>query len=388
MNAKKTVVYLSPDAGAAAQFQRTFAEDLAVLHVDNANQMVALVRQPQQPFAAVINAAPLTSRLGLDLMRVLKKDLHMACPIFWLATSELTPAVQALLLGIADVLPPGIDRSELLACLYSLDQGAHPTMASQYSFRHSPAKRLFDVVCAGTGLLLLSPLLLLVAALVRLESRGPILYFSYRVGTGYKVFKFWKFRSMRPDADRLLASMKSLNQYATAGPAASAATVGGLCAACAASPEPRCQHQLVNREGELICERQYHQQRRASGAAAFVKIANDPRVTRVGHFIRNTSIDELPQLWNVLRGDMSIVGNRPLPLYEAEKLMTDRHAARFIAPAGITGLWQVMKRGKGGPMSEEERKELDNEYAQHYSLRKDLEIIFKTIPALFQKENV
>ena len=388
MSAQKIVVFLSPDAAAAAHFQRTYVEELTVLHLDNAARLVALCQQAPASFGAILNAAPLTSRLGLELMRVLKQDLGVACPIFWLAGSELTPAAQALLVGVAEVLPPHLTRPELLARLYSLDRAAEPAAASHYSFRFSPAKRAFDVVCAGTGLLLLSPLLLLVAALVRLESRGPVLYYSYRVGTGYKVFKFWKFRSMRPDADKLLASMKGMNQYATAGPAADADGVAGLCATCAAGPEPSCQHQLVNREGELICERHYRQQKKAAGDAAFVKIANDPRITRVGHFLRNTSIDELPQLWNVLRGDMSIVGNRPLPLYEAEKLMTDHHAARFIAPAGITGLWQVMKRGKGGPMSEDERKDLDNEYAQHYSLRKDLEIIFRTIPALFQKENV
>jgi lipopolysaccharide/colanic/teichoic acid biosynthesis glycosyltransferase len=388
MSPQKTVVFISPDAAAAALFQRTYAEDLTVLHFDNAARLVALCQQAPLAFGAVLNAASLTSRLGLELMRVLKQDLGLACPIFWLANVALTPAAQAQLLGVAEVLPPHLTRPELLARLYSLGPAAEPAAASEFSFRHSPVKRAFDVVCAGTGLLLLAPVLLLVAVLVRLESRGPVLYFSYRVGTGYKIFKFWKFRSMRPDADKLLASMKGLNQYATAGPATSPSAVAGLCADCAAGPTPACQHQLVSQAGELICERQYRQQKKAAGDAAFVKIANDPRITRVGHFIRNTSIDELPQLWNVLRGDMSIVGNRPLPLYEAEKLMTDRHAARFIAPAGITGLWQVMKRGKGGPMSEDERKDLDNEYAQHYSLRKDLEIIFKTIPALFQKENV
>ncbi|MFX4489871.1 sugar transferase, partial [Acinetobacter baumannii] len=91
-----------------------------------------------------------------------------------------------------------------------------------------------------------------------------------------------------------------------------------------------------------------------------------PRITKVGKFIRNTSIDELPQLWNVIIGDMSIVGNRPLPLYEAEKLTTDKYAMRFMAPAGITGLWQVEKRGKG-EMSEEERLMLDNKYAENHS---------------------
>jgi lipopolysaccharide/colanic/teichoic acid biosynthesis glycosyltransferase len=96
----------------------------------------------------------------------------------------------------------------------------------------------------------------------------------------------------------------------------------------------------------------------------------------------------LPQLFNVLKGDMSIADNRPLPMYEAEKITTDQFALRFIAPAGITGLWQVTKRGKGGPMSEEERMELDNQYAKTYSFWNDIILILKTVPALFQKENV
>lgn len=107
----------------------------------------------------------------------------------------------------------------------------------------------------------------------------------------------------------------------------------------------------------------------------------------MGKFIRNTSIDELPQLWNVIIGDMSIVGNRPLPLYEAEKLTSDRYALRFLAPAGITGLWQVEKRGKG-EMSEDERLMLDNKYAENHSFVNDIRLILKTIPALFQSENV
>ena len=113
-----------------------------------------------------------------------------------------------------------------------------------------------------------------------------------------------------------------------------------------------------------------------------------PRVTKIGNFIRNTSIDELPQLINVFKGDMSIVGNRPLPLYEAEQLTSDDWSARFMGPAGITGLWQVELRGKKGVMSEEERKALDNKYAESYSFWGDIRLIFRTIPALLQKENV
>ena len=106
-----------------------------------------------------------------------------------------------------------------------------------------------------------------------------------------------------------------------------------------------------------------------------------------GRFIRKTSIDELPQLFNILKGDMSTVGNRPLPLYEAEMLTSNDWAMRFLAPAGLTGLWQVSKRGRED-MSERERKKLDNFYAQKYSFRFDMKILLSTIPALFQKEKV
>lgn len=260
-----------------------------------------------------------------------------------------------------------------------------------YSYRMPLGKRIFDIVVSLGALICLSPLFLIVAILIKLESKGPVFYYSYRVGTGYKIFKFWKFRSMRPDADKLLASMKGMNQYQQAAMAKQSLDTPPAidivtCAACAEAGT-ECQNKLIDAKGKMICEKQYLQAKKTQGESAFIKIANDPRITKVGMFIRNTSIDELPQLYNVLRGDMSIIGNRPLPLYEAEKITTDQFAARFIAPAGITGLWQVSKRGKGD-MSEEERKNLDIEYAANYSMRKDVQILLKTIPALFQKENV
>ncbi len=101
-----------------------------------------------------------------------------------------------------------------------------------------------------------------------------------------------------------------------------------------------------------------------------------------------SSIDELPQLINILKGDMSLVGNRPLPLYEAEQLTTDEAALRFLAPAGLTGLWQVTKRGLGGELSAKERIELDNRYAKEYSFLYDIKLILKTFPALLKHENV
>ncbi|MCJ8163615.1 sugar transferase [Pontibacter sp. E15-1] len=245
---------------------------------------------------------------------------------------------------------------------------------------------MFDVAFALAALFLLAPLFVLVAFLIRLESRGPAFYYSYRVGTGYRIFKFWKFRSMRQDADQLLASMKDLNQYQGSSAAGVHDAQQALCATCTAAGIP-CQNQLIDGKGNVICESQFQLARKGENGAAFIKIAKDPRITRIGSFIRNTSLDELPQFYNVLRGDMSVVGNRPLPLYEAERITTDDFAARFIAPAGITGLWQVSKRGKG-EMSEDERKALDVTYANTFSFKTDLHIILKTFPALFQKENV
>ena len=117
-------------------------------------------------------------------------------------------------------------------------------------------------------------------------------------------------------------------------------------------------------------------------------LPDEKRLTKIGKFIRSTSIDELPQLINVLKGDMSIVGNRPLPLYEAELLTSDAYIDRFMAPSGLTGLWQVEKRGGAGKMSAEERKQLDIKYAQEFCFRLDMKILLKTFTAFVQKENV
>ena len=243
------------------------------------------------------------------------------------------------------------------------------------------AKRIFDLVVAGMALIMLLPILILVVIALKLESRGPLFYISKRVGTGYKVFDFYKFRSMYVDADSRLKDIQHLNQYAKSEEADKETEIKKEYASMLGSPT------LIYKDGTPMSEEEYLELKKKQAAGTFIKIANDPRVTKVGAFIRNTSIDELPQLINVLKGDMSIVGNRPLPLYEAEQLTSDDWGERFLAPAGITGLWQVEKRGKG-EMSEEERKALDNKYAKNFSFWNDIRLILKTIPALFQKENV
>lgn len=200
--------------------------------------------------------------------------------------------------------------------------------------KHWVLRRAIDIIVSGSALLLLSPVLLLTALIIKLESRGPVFYISKRAGNNYKIFNFYKFRSMVVDADKKLNTLD--NQY---------------------------------KKG------------------AFFKVKNDPRVTRFGAFIRKTSIDEIPQLINVLKGDMSLVGNRPLPLYEAEQLTKDQIALRFLAPAGITGLWQITQRGRD-EVTEKERILLDLKYARSWSFFYDLKIILGTFPALFQKESV
>jgi lipopolysaccharide/colanic/teichoic acid biosynthesis glycosyltransferase len=212
------------------------------------------------------------------------------------------------------------------------------------TYKMPAGKRFLDLLIAGGMFICLLPVMAIVAIAIKLDSKGPIFYKSKRVGTGYKVFDFYKFRSMRTDADQLLAQMAVTNN-------------------------------------------QYAAEEEGASKSAFVKIKNDPRITKLGSFLRSSSLDELPQLFNIIRGDMSVVGNRPLPVYEAEMLTSNEWSMRFLGPAGLTGLWQISKRGKED-MSERERKKLDNFYAQKYSLWLDLKIIMGTVPALFQKEKV
>lgn len=261
------------------------------------------------------------------------------------------------------------------------------------TFRMPLSKRVFDIIVASSALLISSPFLLLIMLAIRLESKGKVYYVSKRVGR--KTFDFYKLRSMRSGSDALLKKLaESNNQYAQ-GTEANKDDFQETCPRCSSLPEHVHCSPIMHMDTQKICDYWYNYKlkHKSDQNATFVKISNDPRVTRVGKFIRKTSIDELPQLINVLKGDMSIVGNRPLPVYEAELLTADHLSKRFLAPAGITGLWQVELRGRGGSMSETERMSLDNEYADHFkgknfSFWYDLRLILRTIPALLQKDAV
>lgn len=247
-------------------------------------------------------------------------------------------------------------------------------------------KRTFDIVFAIVILLMLSPIFLLIILAQQIESFGPVFYSGKRVGAGYNIFPFHKFRTMYVGADKMLQELaKTQNQYVAETNESDEPVYD--CPRCKESPSGHCSPILTDAKGKEICEYQYNLWKKRKDTAIFIKIKNDPRVTKVGKFLRKTSLDELPQLFNVIKGEMSIVGNRPIPLYEAEMLTNDKYIERFNAPAGITGLWQVSKRGKS-QMSEEERKLLDNKYADNINLFTDLFILFKTPFALIAEEDV
>lgn len=189
-------------------------------------------------------------------------------------------------------------------------------------------KRAIDVVGAGVALTLLAPLLGLIAALIRLDSRGPILYAAARAGRKGRLFRCYKFRTMVSNADALKKNLRQENQRS--GP--------------------------------------------------FFKMSDDPRITRVGRFLRRYSIDELPQLWNVLKGDMSLVGPRPHPLDDVAAYEIE-HLARLDVTPGITGLWQVTARRDP---SFQRGMELDREYIRAWSLKRDIAILARTVMAVVQ----
>jgi exopolysaccharide biosynthesis polyprenyl glycosylphosphotransferase len=190
-------------------------------------------------------------------------------------------------------------------------------------------KRTFDLVVSALLLVVLSPLLALIALGVRLSSRGPIIYRSFRPGIGGEPFPCLKFRTMFTDADDRQQELEAFNE----------------------------------------------------GSGALFKIRLDPRVTRVGRVLRRYSLDELPQLINVLRGQMSLVGPRPLPQRDFD-MLDDWHKKRYLVLPGVTGLWQISGRSE---LDFDDLVRLDFLYLERWSVGLDLAILLKTIPAVFSR---
>ncbi|GIV32788.1 MAG: hypothetical protein KatS3mg031_0323 [Chitinophagales bacterium] len=309
-----------------------------------------VLRRSWEPPAAILCDQHLPDGNAFSLFKTLQSHRLLSRIPFIIIANERDEAKihEARKLGVDDYYVAPVNAEDLhvriafLSRFKNEKQKIALTEEPVFENRISLLKRILDITIAASALLILSPLLLLIAIIIKLESRGPVIYVSKRVGTGYQIFDLYKFRSMRQGADLELKKLQHLNQY-------------------------------KSKETEKV-------------DMAFFKLQNDPRVTRFGRFLRATSLDEIPQLFNVIKGDMSIVGNRPLPLYEAEQLTRDMWAKRFLAPAGLTGLWQVSRRGKE-EMSVSERVILDNTYADCHSLWLDIKIMLKTFPALISRIN-
>ena len=211
--------------------------------------------------------------------------------------------------------------------LIDLSQMSYPTLVEHF-------KRAFDLVAVTCGMLVLTPIFVVTAIAVYLDDPGPVFYAAPRAGRGGRAFPFFKYRSMVVNADKLKDQLRAQNES----------------------------------DGLLF------------------KIKDDPRVTRVGRFIRKFSVDELPQFWNVIRGDMNLVGPRPLPMKDLQNIDNDPEIAywfelRHKVSPGITGLWQVSGRSNLGF---KDMVELDIQYIQNWSFWLDIKILLMTVPAVLK----
>ncbi|NLR94579.1 sugar transferase [Flammeovirga agarivorans] len=323
---------------------------------------------------------------GISLIKFLKSEKEFQnLPIITLSSEDCsTTKIETLEQGVNDFIVKPFLPKELTLKVKNLLVDKYPdqnqnnkgkllkinkvSLPTKKQF-YFAAKRGFDIVASSTLLILLSPIFILTAIAIRLESPGPIFYTSKRIGKNYSEIPFFKFRSMLVNADHLVEKLKDQNAYG--------------------ETKEEVNKNDIPKGSDLIGDNGYkigenHLKIEKQGAT-FFKLENDPRVTKVGAIIRRTSIDELPQLFNVFLGHMSLVGNRPLPVYEAEQLTQDFAVGRFSNSAGITGLWQV-KKASDPFMTTEKRIELDVNYANKYSLRRDLRLLYQTPFAMLQKE--
>ncbi|MDD2797843.1 MAG: sugar transferase [Bacteroidales bacterium] len=350
------------------------------------NSVQAILKLSEIRDVSFVFIEPTDSESDKHWISHIRKQVSSTCFLI-LLKDKITPEEgrKYLSFGINDIINPLESKEVLMSRIKFLQKhGSEIAIISReinknvYEYEMPLWKRAFDLVFVSVAIVCLIPVWILVPLAIRIESKGKPIYKSKRVGTGYKVFGFYKFRSMYIDADSRLKELSNLNQYVIDESEVFKLKVDDTTQA----------NSILYSDDSTVDEASYIEGKRAVQTKAFVKLQNDPRVTKVGRIIRKLSVDELPQLFNVLKGEMSIVGNRPLPLYEAELLTTDNYLERFLAPAGLTGLWQVEKRGQNSRMSPEERKLLDVQYARNYTFWGDLKIILKTIPAMIQKEDV
>lgn len=381
-------IYFGENTIFAHWLTQTLNEDLIVCtSYASLNQSLSLVAKQKKAQDTCLFFERVNQTRDTQLLNLLRKSLPPIYIILVGKINEKNEKIAYLKAGVNNMISTNIGEEELLKINSfiltfkgKLQQSKSKGLEIN-SFKLPLWKRIFDIIFSSCAIFVLSPVLIITYLCIRLESKGKAVYKSKRVGSNYRIFDFYKFRSMYSDADKRLSEYKKLNQYAETH--SSVTNTEQKDAASVIKSDI-----VLFSDDQVTSENSYIASKRQERSNAFVKLENDPRITKVGKIIRKYSIDELPQLFNILKGDMSIVGNRPLPLYEAELLTTDEYIQRFMAPAGLTGLWQVEKRGDSGKMSAEERKQLDIKYARNFSFWTDIQIILKTFTSFIQKENV
>lgn len=223
-------------------------------------------------------------------------------------------------------------------------QSAVKEIASEYELKnqkkrversaYTVSKLAFDILASAVAIILLSPVLMIISAMVYLGDPGPVIYGQIRIGKNGKPFKMWKFRSMYMNADKMIDQL---------------------------TPEQM---------------QQYYTE---------FKIDNDPRITKVGNFLRKTSLDELPQLFNVLFNDMSLIGPRPLIESEIQMYYSDYYDVLLSAKPGVTGYWQAYARNNATYQSGE-RQQMELYYVHNASAWLDIKILFKTVVSVLKRE--
>lgn len=377
------ILYIGETAEWIEKFKALLKEEIAVFPTAaEAQRYLTGLRSSASSGAVFLFLESVDTDKDIARLSFLRKE-KKENTYFILITDHLSPKLvyKYISSGVNEIIDVSISAEELGQILSLLPRLKKSEVAQEQTklFKLPLWKRVFDIFFSGMALICLSPLLLFTALVIRLESKGSVIYTSQRVGSNYRIFGFLKFRSMYTDADKRLSEYKKLNQYQT---------IPTQLEKKYYRDDPENAGTIFVGDDFRLTEEEFLARRKKLKENNFIKLQNDPRVTRVGRFIRKYSIDELPQLINILKGDMSVVGNRPLPLYEAELLTSDEYIERFMAPAGLTGLWQVEKRGTEGILSAEERKQLDIQYARKFSFWFDVRIILRTFAAFIQKENV
>jgi exopolysaccharide biosynthesis polyprenyl glycosylphosphotransferase len=295
-------------------------------------ELVATADLPGAEVAPQLAGRPTVSILELEnfLMHTVVDEVIVALPV-----RSCYEEIQQVLgicehagvhsLYLADAFSPTIARAQMT-------QSGGFSVVSMHVVRNDwrlVVKRAFDIIVASVALVVVSPLIACIALGIRMTSPGNIIFAQERYGYHKRRFKMFKFRTMVTDAEQLQASLEEMNEL----------------------------------DGPVF------------------KIARDPRVTPFGSFLRKTSLDELPQLWNIVRGDMSIVGPRPLPIRDVSRFEEPWLMRRFSVTPGLTGLWQVSGRSNVGFS---EWVKFDLEYIDTWSLRLDFRILARTVPVVFR----